>query len=163
MINEEDYNENCDLRKTLERALSLIGQQLQSSGVQVDIEVDKSHEVCGDTHRLEQVFINLIINARDSIAETGRKYGKISIKSKVHGEVVEVLIEDDGAGIPGAIQAKIFEPFFTSKEPGQGTGLGLPICHGILKDFGARLTLMNSDEAGTVFKILFKRGKYGQA
>ncbi|WDE95724.1 PAS domain S-box protein [Lentisphaera profundi] len=160
---KEDFNENCDLHKTLERALSLIGQQLQSSGVQVNVEVDSSHEVCGDTHRLEQVFINLIINARDSIAETGRKYGNISIKSKVHGEVIEVLIEDDGAGIPSEIQAKVFEPFFTSKEPGQGTGLGLPICHGILKDFGAKLSLMGSDQTGTVFKILFKRGKDGQA
>ena len=109
---------------------------------------------------MEQVFINLIVNARDSIAETGRKYGAISVGSKIHGEVIEVLIEDNGAGIPQEIQTKIFEPFFTSKEPGQGTGLGLPICHGILKDFGAKLTLMRSNDKGTVFKILFKRGKY---
>ena len=160
---KENFDDNCDIRKTLDRALSLIGQQLQSSGVEVDIKVADQQLVCGDAHRLEQVFINLIINARDSIAETGRKYGKISVKSKVHGEVIEVLLEDNGAGIPQEIQAKVFEPFFTSKEPGQGTGLGLPICHGILKDFGAKLTLMSSNEQGTVFKILFKRGKHEQA
>jgi histidine kinase len=111
---------------------------------------------------LEQVFINLLINARDAIEErwgnmeykSGDK--KISLTTGYMDNKVSVKVCDTGTGIPKAILDKIFDPFFTTKKVGDGTGLGLSISYGIIKDCGGNIIAESKDEkAGACFKITF--------
>jgi histidine kinase len=149
--------DNCHLHHSVERSLHLVGQQLKNKGIEFCNEVQEDHSIQADSHRIEQVLINLFSNARDSIEDKGTSHGKIIVSSVQRGNAIEMLISDNGGGIPKELSEKVFEPFFTTKSPGRGTGLGLAICHGILKDYKSQISLVKSDENGTVFKIMFKR------
>jgi histidine kinase len=113
-----------------------------------------------DPSRLEQVFINLLLNARDAIEEKhaggiSRDDGeKITLRTFMDENRVAAEVCDTGTGIPKHILEKIFEPFFTTKEVGKGTGLGLSISYGIIKDCGGKITVASNDQ-GTCFKVTF--------
>ena len=99
-------------------------------------EVDPEHKVKVNLHRLEQVFINLFTNAKDSINDKSYRIGEdkiIHLSSFLNSDTVELVIRDTGEGIPDNVKESLFEPFVSSKVPGKGTGLGLPICIGILR------------------------------
>jgi PAS domain S-box-containing protein len=149
--------DKCNLRYSVERSLHLVGQQLKNKGIEFFNEVHEDHVIQADSHRIEQVLINLFSNARDSIEDKSISHGEIKVSSVMRGNAIEMLISDNGGGIPKDLREKVFEPFFTTKSPGRGTGLGLAICHGILKDYKSQISLVKSDEHGTVFKIMFKR------
>jgi histidine kinase len=114
-----------------------------------------------DPSRLEQVFINLLLNARDAIQEkwrsrqpvTGMKM--ITLKTKSEGKTVSVEIRDNGIGISKNIADKIFEPFFTTKEVGKGTGLGLSISYGIIKDCHGDINATMNEKGETCFRLVF--------
>lgn len=116
--------------------------------------------------QLHQVIMNLCINARDALNENG--HIEISVSRKrdfsaqcaschegFHGDFVEFLIKDDGSGIDPQHISRIFEPFYTTKEIGQGTGMGLPIVHGIVHEHGGHISIESSPERGTAIVILF--------
>ena len=123
-----------DLRRVLEDSLALREFDLKLNGIQVEIDHDPSLPfIIGDAHQLEQVFLNIINNAVDSIMDIGAGGSlKIRIYSEDHGVCVE--FHDTGTGLkdPG----KIFDPFYTTKKIGKGSGLGLSICYGIVKEHG---------------------------
>jgi len=101
-----------------------------------------------------QVILNLILNSSHAIEETGVK-GEITVRTAQRGSSVEIVVEDNGAGIPADIQEKIFEPFFTTKGPGKGTGQGLSIAHtNITKMHGGRISVESEVGKGTVFTII---------
>ena len=105
---------------------------------------------------LKQVILNLVINAAHAIAEAKRtdNPGRISVSTRQNGEFVEIRVEDNGAGIPEAIQPRIFDPFFTTKEVGQGTGQGLTIARNVIvKKHGGTLSFETKPGAGTTFLI----------
>jgi two-component system NtrC family sensor kinase len=105
-----------------------------------------------DPHQLSQVFINLILNAKDAIIHDGT----ITISSyKTPDDGIGVAIKDNGAGIPREIIDKIFDPFFTTKEPGKGTGLGLSVSQRIVHFFGGRIYVESEIGNGSAFKINF--------
>ena len=114
-----------------------------------------------DAGRLEQVFINLLINARDAIEEKwelkspqkGDK--KITIKSRSEGGRVFVEVQDTGGGVAGSIIDKVFEPFFTTKDAGKGTGLGLSISYRIVHDLGGRIKVVSREGEGARLIITF--------
>jgi len=114
-----------------------------------------------DPDRLEQVFINLLINARDAIVEKWESKApekgdkKITLKTMSIENYVNVEIRDTGTGIPDSILDKIFEPFFTSKVVGKGTGLGLSISYGIIKDCGGNIQAVPGISEGARFLITF--------
>jgi histidine kinase len=114
-----------------------------------------------DADRLEQVFINLLINARDAIMDRLEKEDQMAGDKKIflrtRSEENNVIIDvcDTGIGIPPSVVDKIFEPFFTTKEVGKGTGLGLSISYGIIKDFGGKIRVMGNKPNGTCFIITF--------
>jgi signal transduction histidine kinase len=85
---------------------------------------------------MNQVFLNLIVNATHAIREASKKQardrGKLTIRTRQIGNDVQIEIQDNGTGIPLAVQARVFDPFFTTKEVGEGTGQGLAICHDIV-------------------------------
>jgi C4-dicarboxylate-specific signal transduction histidine kinase len=95
--------------------------------------------VIGNAIQLEQVFINLLTNARDAVAASPRRI--IAIECMSLEDMVELSFSDTGSGIPNGLEQRIFDPFFTTKEVGKGTGLGLSITYGILKEHHATITV----------------------
>ena len=118
-----------------------MGQQLKVRGIEVQWDLAPDLPlILADPDRLEQVFINLLINARDAIDEKWQSQShqkgekKITLKTSTDDNVITVEVTDTGPGIPASMLERIFEPFFTTKKVGQGTGLGLSISYGIIKD-----------------------------
>jgi histidine kinase len=151
------------VEKPLKRAFDIFSQQLKVRGIEVVWNLaDNLPEIMADTDRLEQVFINLLLNARDGIEEKWNKEGlktendKICIESMLEKKEIIIKIKDTGAGIPKAILNKIFEPFFTTKEVGKGTGLGLSISYGIIKECGGTIkAVIPENDVGTCFVLYF--------
>ena len=139
---DQDELEKVDINKPIRDVFTVFGQQLKLRQIEVNLELGENLPlILGVTNRLEQVFINLVMNARDAIEkrqESGVEEayeGVLTISTYREGERVVAAVRDNGIGIPGSVKEKIFEPFFTTKEVGKGTGLGLSISYGIIKDF----------------------------
>lgn len=108
--------------------------------------------------QLNQAILNLIINASHAILtqkqKTPQRSGRITVGTRVDGDLVEIRVEDNGCGVPADIQQRIFEPFFTTKEVGKGTGQGLAIVHDtIVKKHGGTIDYTTSPGEGTAFTI----------
>ncbi len=153
--------ERVHVNTVLGKAYDLIGQQLKGRSIQVEKDLRDVPDILADANRLEQVFINLIINARDAIKAKEKLYGerefarKIMLRTKSRDGKVVIEIEDTGTGIPKTIVDKIFEPFFTTKKVGCGTGLGLSISYGIVQDYDGSIRVDTVEGEGTVFTIEF--------
>jgi PAS domain S-box-containing protein len=122
-----------------------------------DIEVEKHlarylPEVMVDYFQMQQVFLNIIINAEFFMTET-HSGGTLTVSTKKQNSTVVISIADDGPGIPPENLARIFDPFFTTKEPGKGTGLGLSICHGIVTEHGGQIYVRSQLGRGTTVFI----------
>ncbi len=151
--------------KILQKACEFFSQQLKVRGIEIywDMEADLPR-IMADTDRLEQVFINLLINARDAIEEREGQYAgaegspwekRIDLRVKREKDQVRMEICDTGGGIPPEILEKVFEPFFTTKEVGKGTGLGLSISYGIIRDCGGRIEARSEPGRGACFILRF--------
>ena len=154
--------EKIQVNEVLERAFEIFSQQLKVRGIEVAWCIDKElPKVNADPGRLEQVFINLLLNARDAIEdrwgnrepEAGGK--KIILKTARDVHNIICVICDTGIGVPESISDKIFEPFFTTKEVGKGTGLGLSISYGIVKDSGGSIKVVPNRPEGACFVLKF--------
>src|SRR5213595_2946939 len=144
--------EPIPLRQVIERALSLMQQQLRLREINVTVELGSEEPVVvGNPIQLEQVFINLLTNARDAVADSPRK--AIRISASVDAEVVELVFADTGHGIPTGLDRRIFDPFFTTKDVGKGTGLGLSITYGIIKEHGGTISVVSPPGEGATFLI----------
>ena len=128
----------------------------------MNLDLDESLPlVYGVSNRLEQVFINLVMNGRDAIEEMlekgsqNKSEGLLSIRTYQEKGRVVAVVRDNGIGMPERIKEKIFEPFFTTKEVGRGTGLGLSISYGIVKDYEGTIEVESIPGSGTIFKITF--------
>ena len=125
---------------------------------EIEVTVDLGPEepiVLGNRIQLEQVFINLLTNARDAVADSPRK--AIRISGSVGSSAVEVAFADTGHGIAPGLERRIFDPFFTTKEVGEGTGLGLSITYGIIKDHGGTISVVSQPGEGATFLIRLPR------
>jgi two-component system NtrC family sensor kinase len=139
---------NSDLNNLLDGVLRMAAPQLRTKVV-----VEKNYGVlpliaCAP-QELQQVFLNLIINAEQSIAATG----SIRVRTEAQPHAVKVWIEDDGCGVPSELLDRIFDPFFTTKSVGEGTGLGLGIAHEIVRKHGGELRIDSTSESGTSFCV----------
>ena len=144
--------EPVSIDQVIERALSLMQEQLRGRDIEIDLDLSPAAPVViGNAIQLEQVFINLLTNARDAMADSPRKMVRIS--TRVVHDVVDLVFSDTGSGIPEGLEQRIFDPFFTTKEVGQGTGLGLSITYGIIKDHGGTIAVANRPGGGAVFQI----------
>ncbi|SMC60682.1 histidine kinase [Desulfocicer vacuolatum DSM 3385] len=147
----------------LRNAYEIFSQQLKVRGIEVSWDLGKDlPSVMADPGRLEQVFINLLINARDAIEEKTKmeyhglnRQKEISVKSYnfVNHQLI-IEIKDTGTGIPDQVAEKIFQPFFTTKEVGKGTGLGLSISYGIIKESKGTIKIKETSPEGTLFQIV---------
>ncbi|MCS7189482.1 MAG: HAMP domain-containing sensor histidine kinase, partial [Bacteroidia bacterium] len=119
--------------------------------IEVSLEMpEETLYVTASPARLEQVWANLIQNAIQAMPEGG----KLQIRlAAIEGHKAQVLIQDSGKGIPPALKEAIFEPLFTTKAPGEGTGLGLPLCRQIIEGYGGTLRLLHSEPGCTLFGV----------
>ncbi|MBW2517439.1 MAG: PAS domain S-box protein [Deltaproteobacteria bacterium] len=154
--------EKVQVNDVMQSAFEIFSQQLILRGIEViwDLEPELP-KINADPSRLEQVFINILINARDSIEErwgpeeSEKTDKRIVLKTRREKDVVISEVCDTGMGIPESIKEKIFEPFFTTKEVGKGTGLGLSISYGIIKDCGGSIRVRPNTPEGACFIIQF--------
>ncbi len=139
------------------RAISLMREQLRLRQIEVDLQFPPEDViVIGNAIQLEQVFINLLTNARDAMANTPRKV--ITITCAQVEQRVDIWVSDSGPGIPAGLEQRIFDPFFTTKEVGAGTGLGLSITYGIIKEHHGTITVENRPDEGASFLIQLRYG-----
>jgi PAS domain S-box-containing protein len=162
----EIQRERVDVNKPIHDVFTLLGRQLKLRDIKVVLDLSEDlPPITGDSIRLEQVFVDLINNARDAMeAKTKQATGvrldnTLTVRSFQQDGQVVVTITDTGTGIPDNIIDKIFEPFFTTKNVGEGTGLGLSIGYGIIKDYNGTLEVKSKVGEGTTFKISFPAGE----
>ena len=139
------------VRDFIEDSLEMLHERLARHQIQVVAEIlDNVPLVHADPDQMSQVLLNLFINALHAMPDGGT----LTLKVKHEGDVVALLISDTGHGIPQENLGKIFTPFFTTKEVGKGTGLGLTVVHGIIQEHGGNITVESETGKGTTFKIL---------
>lgn len=139
-----------DLRRAVEAARESV--EPQHPGVKFEVEVPADlPRVAGEEHYVAQVFVNLLTNA----ARAGAT--RVRIAGAVEDGSARVLVEDDGRGIPAEAMARLFEPFFTLAAPGQGTGLGLALCHATMERIGGAISACNREGSpGAIFELRFR-------
>lgn len=152
--------ETVVLNAVIGRAFDFFSQQLKLHDIEVVWDLtDNLPEIQADPNRLEQVFINMLLNARDAIDERcadtdcGPRDRIITLRTRNTRRHVIAEVVDTGTGIPKDVASKLFEPFFTTKEVGKGTGLGLSISYGIVTDYGGTIRALSNDEEGSRFVI----------
>ncbi|HTN53484.1 MAG TPA: ATP-binding protein [Anaeromyxobacter sp.] len=142
----------------LDVAARLARVQARARGLEVQAELASGlPPVWADAHRLEQVFLNLLLNAADAMGGQGTVW----ITARGEGDEVVVRVADAGPGIPAEHLGRVFDPFFTTKPPGEGTGLGLSVCHGILESFGGGITAGNAPDGGAVLTLRLRAAGAG--
>ncbi|MCB2188458.1 MAG: PAS domain-containing sensor histidine kinase, partial [Deltaproteobacteria bacterium] len=149
-----------DVTEPIAGVFQLLGQQMRVHDIAVHLDLPAGlPPVWADKNRMEQVFINLLLNARDAIDERrqagDRRGGEISVAAREENGQAVVMVRDNGIGIPPALRSRIFEPFFTTKEVGRGTGLGLSISYGIVRDYGGTITVESCPGQGSCFRVSF--------
>jgi C4-dicarboxylate-specific signal transduction histidine kinase len=144
--------EPVEIASVIELSLSLVQEQLRLREISVSVEPEAEPIVVhGNEIQLEQVFVNLLTNARDALAEADRK--QIWIRCELQPLMAVVTFADSGPGVPPDLEARIFDPFFTTKEVGAGTGLGLSITYGIVSEHAGTIAVGEREGGGAEFRI----------
>ncbi|MGC0776227.1 MAG: ATP-binding protein, partial [Candidatus Acidiferrum sp.] len=143
---------DVDLNRVVEETLSLVAHPLKTSQIRVVKQLsDGLPPVRGSANKLQQVFLNLFLNARDAMPAGGM----LEVRTTAHNGSVEIEVVDTGNGIPREHIHKIFDPFFTTKATGRGTGLGLSVTYGIIKEHAGRIDVRSTPGRGTSFHVEF--------
>ena len=143
---------SVDVNRVVEETLSLVAHPLKTAQIQVVKELGASlPPVHGSANKLQQVFLNLFLNARDAMPGGGM----LEVRTGAHNGSVEVEIADTGAGIAREDINRIFDPFFTTKPNGRGTGLGLSVSYGIIKEHAGKIDVRSTPGKGTAFHVEF--------
>src|SRR2546427_122448 len=144
--------EDVAVNEVVLRALSLISEQLRLREISVELDLSPANPVVtGSPIQLEQVFMNILANARDALQDAPLKV--LRIRSGIKDDRLEMAISDSGPGIPPGLERRIFDPFFTTKDVGHGTGLGLSIAYGIIKDHQGTIEAFSPPGEGATFVI----------
>lgn len=157
-----------DIHESVSEVVQLLKRTVEEN-IQILLQLDSSvGHVLGDPVQMQQIIMNLVINARDAIQESDTKEGTIEIKTETipahatkriahvsldNKNYLQLTIRDTGCGIPAELHEKIFEPFFTTKDPSRGTGMGLAMVYGIVQNHGGSLAVESSEGAGSVFSV----------
>ena len=144
------------------KTVELLSGQFSSAKVRTKVErADDLPKVAGDSDRLQQVLINLLLNAVQAMPEGGSlavetkvvKRSRPGLETNADQAFVACSVSDTGIGIPPEIRDKIFDPFYTTKEGSGGTGLGLAVCSGIVKEHDGWIEVDDNPSGGTVFRV----------
>jgi PAS domain S-box-containing protein len=143
--------QEVDVNYIVYDVLKLVKYELEKNSVEIELECDHLPEISADPNKLKQVLINLLLNSVHVMSGGGT----VRVETRVVEEgSVEVLITDSGPGVPEEIRETIFEPFFSTKKEGVGTGLGLYICRNILEEHGGSINLEEPGDSGAVFRLV---------
>ncbi len=148
-----------DINTTIENACSMFTEQFKHLQINLSLVLDRQiPQIIGNSHKFEQVIINLLMNAKDAVIErVGRQNDffelMIGIKTSWEDNFVITEVTDNGIGIDNESIHKVMLPFYTTKEEGKGTGLGLSICYQIIKEMNGTLDITSERFAGTIIKI----------
>jgi two-component system, NtrC family, sensor kinase len=149
----EITSQRIDLGELLSRTASLAANQIKLSGAKITVEVPPNlPPIHGDAQSLSQVLVNLLLNALDAVGKGG--HVRIAANATKEKGFVLVTVSDDGHGIPAHVLPKIFDPFFTTKVRGRGTGLGLSVSLGIVRQHGGDIRVESTPGIGTTFTVL---------
>ncbi len=155
---ETSKPERLDLNAVVHDATTML-RRLIRANIRLDIELSaRPLPVEADRGQLDQVLMNLTVNASDAMPDGGR----LTIRTGSEGSSGWLIVEDTGHGIPPELRDRIFEPFFTTKGPGKGTGLGLSVVHGIVAKHGGHVEVESATGGGTRFKVTIPRGGSGK-
>ena len=156
LVRSEDLQaQSCQVKSSLQQTLSLLAGELKKNAVQVEVDLpDDLPPLPCSAGSLQQVLVNVLLNARDAIA--GQPQPRIKISARHDAGQVVVSICDNGPGIADEIREKIFDPFFTTKPVGKGTGLGLSVSRQLMQEVGGSISTMNLPGSGCCFTLTFK-------
>ena len=143
----------ANLNELVEGAIEFLMYQLRTSNIDVITQLDpKLPTAMVDPHQVQQVFLNIINNARQAM-EGHQPNGTIRITTETCGQSLRIVFKDNGPGIAEQNLSKVFDPFFTTKDVGKGTGLGLSLCYGIIKEHGGNISVRSKPGEGASFVI----------
>ncbi len=149
-------NEPCSLNDAVGSAMGMLSRQFSSHGIAVDIELLQDLPVIlGSANRLEEIAINLLVNAMQALDGAGKTEKEITCRTGRAGETVFLEVSDNATGIAEEARDKIFEPFFSTKQAGVGMGLGLPIVQSVVASLNGQIEVGNNEKSGASFKISF--------
>ena len=142
-----------DINTIVKHTVRLRALASRSGGIDVHMRLDESNpRARGDEQKLQQVLLNLLVNAESAMEGTQLRHLSLTTQRK-HG-MVQIMISDTGHGMPPSVSQRVFEPFFTTKPPGEGTGLGLSVSYGIIQAHEGTISVESTPEVGTTFTIL---------
>jgi len=148
----EDVRTNVDLNELVKDVVLFMGSQLQDAKVKTVLDLQEDlPQVCCSGNQIKQVLLNLVMNAKTAMAKAG---GALTITSRAANGEVRLKIADTGVGIPPQIRGKLFEPFITTKNEITGTGLGLSVCFGIIRQHNGVIEVESEVAAGTTFTVI---------
>jgi two-component system NtrC family sensor kinase len=137
----------------LDGVLEILAYELRTSNIEIERNFQRNlPKVLGDSHQLQQVFLNILNNARQAM-ESNQATGRIRISTETAASRIRITFEDNGPGIKEENLAKIFDPFFTTKSVGKGTGLGLSLCYGIVNEHSGHIAAHSEPGQGATFII----------
>jgi signal transduction histidine kinase len=142
-----------DMNALIEQTLRLRQYGLRTAGVEVELRLEPNLKpLHGDDRQLQQVLLNLIVNAEHAMAQASHR--SLKLRTMNDGPRIVIEVSDSGVGMPPELQARIFEPFFTTKGEGKGTGLGLSVSYGIVHTHGGTLQVESIPGGGSTFRIV---------
>jgi len=145
---------NCRITEVIRQSLLLLEGELSKGGIAVEVDAaDDLPAIRCSADSLQQILVNLIINARDALTDTSQPQIKIIVRPVE--EMLELSVTDNGSGIPQDVQSKIFDPFFTTKPPGKGTGLGLSVIRRLVQDVGGKVQVESIYGHGCCMRLRF--------
>jgi signal transduction histidine kinase len=148
---EKGEHEQISVNEVVEKSMAIVDHQLGLKSVEIKSELaDELPDISGNANQLQQVIMNLMINAQQAMGEEG---GTVSLATLIEDDSLLITVSDTGPGIEPDIAAKIFEPFYTTKPAGQGTGLGLSVTYGIIQDHGGDISVKRSESGGAKFVV----------
>jgi signal transduction histidine kinase len=140
-----------DLREVIAEVVQLRRRNLDGASISLELQVTSTQAVYANFTEVEQVALNFVINAQQAIEAAGRLTGRILIRVLDAGDNVRVEVADDGPGVSAKDEPKLFQPFFTTKPVGQGTGLGLSVSYGIIESYGGTIGYRSNEWGGATF------------
>ncbi len=133
--------------------LELRSYSLRTSNVNVELDLASDlPDTVADAQQMQQVLLNLVVNA-EAAMKSAHGGGRLTVRTRRAGDCVQMIVADDGPGIPAGLQERIFDPFFTTKKVGEGSGLGLSICHGIVSEHHGTITVRDAPGGGAEFCV----------
>ena len=141
---------NINLNMLIEEGLYFLRSRCKKSGIRIDLQLDPDiPEIPADQSQIYQVLVNLAVNAMQAMPDGGN----LTIKTKTGENFVSMIVKDNGSGMDGETRKKIFMPFFTTKDIGEGTGIGLSVVHGIITSHGGRIKVESEINKGSAFEV----------